>query len=245
MGYAMDGVAVMVYWGMGLPAAGQHGVGVVVPDVSELHELGLNSHALLLTHGHEDHIGGLPHLLPRLKLPVYASEVTLALVKAKLTERGYKGELRLLPDNGDMVNVGPFKVEGVPVTHPIMDAVSIAIHTELGVIVHTGDFKIDPAPIDGRSTAIHRFSQLGDQGVLLLASDSTNATRSGSGPSERVVGPALKQAVAQCRGKVVVTTFASNMFRIQQIVDAAVACGRRVAVAGRSLERHMEIPSSL
>lgn len=144
-----------------------------------------------------------------------------------------------------MVKIGPFRVEGVPVTHSIMDAVSVAIHTSMGVIVHTGDFKFDPAPIDGRATAIHRFSQLGDKGVILLASDSTNATRSGSGPSERVVGPALKETISQCRGKVVVTTFASNMFRIQQIVDAAVACGRRVAVAGRSLERNMEITRNL
>lgn len=245
MVYAVDDDAVIVDCGMGFPDAGQHGVDVVVPDVSSLYELGLNIHAMLITHGHEDHIGGLPHLLPRLALPVYASEVTLALIKAKLTERGYKGDLRLLPDDGTTIDVGPFKVEGVPVTHSIMDAVSIAIHTVLGIIVHTGDFKLDPAPIDGRTTAIHRFSQLGDMGVLLLASDSTNATRSGSGPSERVVGPALKQAVAQCSGKVIVTTFASNMFRIQQIVDAAVANGRRVAVAGRSLERHMEITSTL
>jgi ribonuclease J len=115
----------------------------------------------------------------------------------------------------------------------------------MGVIVHTGDFKFDPSPIDGRATAVHRFSQLGDKGVLLLASDSTNATHSGSGASERIVGPALKQVISQCKGKVVVTTFASNMFRIQQVVDAAVSCGRRVSVAGRSLERNIKITQSL
>ncbi len=245
MVYAVDDDAVIVDCGMGFPEPGQHGVDVVVPDISALDELGLNIHALLLTHGHEDHIGGLPHLLPKLGLPVYGSEVTLALVRSKLTERGYKGDLRALPENGDSVKVGPFKVEGVPVTHSIMDAVSIAIHTRLGVVIHTGDFKFDPAPIDGRTTAIHRFSQLGDDGVILLASDSTNATRSGSGPSERIVGPALKQAVSQCKGKVIVTTFASNMFRIQQIVDAAVVNGRKVAVAGRSLERNMDITHTL
>ncbi len=245
MVYAIDDDAVIVDCGMGFPEPGQHGVDIVVPDISALDELGLRIHAMLLTHGHEDHIGGLPHLLPRLNLPVYGSEVTIALVKSKLSECAYKGELNLLPDDGSSVEIGPFQVEGVPVTHSIMDALSIAIHTELGVIVHTGDFKFDPAPIDGRATAVHRFSQLGDQGVLLLASDSTNATRSGSGLSERIVGPALKQAISQCAGKVVVTTFASNMFRIQQIVDAAVACGRRVAVAGRSLERNMEITRNL
>lgn len=245
MVYAVDDQAVIVDCGMGFPEPGQHGVDVVVPDISALDDLGLHIHALILTHGHEDHIGGLPHLMPKLKLPVYGSEVTLALLRAKLVERGFKGDLRTLPDDGNMVKIGPFRVEGVPVTHSIMDAVSVAIHTSMGVIVHTGDFKFDPAPIDGRATAIHRFSQLGDKGVILLASDSTNATRSGSGPSERVVGPALKETISQCRGKVVVTTFASNMFRIQQIVDAAVACGRRVAVAGRSLERNMEITRNL
>lgn len=245
MVYAVDDDAVIVDCGMGFPEPGQHGVDVVVPDISALDELGLNIHALILTHGHEDHIGGLPHLMPRLKLPVYGSVVTLALVRAKLSERGFRGDLRELPDNGDMVNVGPFQVEGVPVAHSIMDAVSVAIHTRMGVIVHTGDFKFDPSPIDGRATAVHRFSQLGDKGVILLASDSTNATRSGSGPSERIVGPGLKEAISQCKGKVVVTTFASNMFRIQQIVDAAVANGRRVAVAGRSLERNMDITRNL
>jgi len=245
MVYAIDDDAVIVDCGMGFPEAGQHGIDVVVPDISALDELGLNIHAILLTHGHEDHIGGLPHLLPKLKLPVYGTEVTLALVKGKMAERGYKADLRALPDNGSCVNVGPFKVEGVPVTHSIMDAVSVAIHTVLGVIIHTGDFKFDPSPIDGRHSDIHRFSQLGDQGVILLASDSTNATRAGSGPSESVVGPAMRQAVSQCKGKVVVTTFASNMLRIQQVIDAAVACGRKVAVAGRSLERNMEITRTL
>jgi len=245
MVYAVDDDAVIVDCGMGFPEPGQHGVDVVIPDISSLHELGLNIHALLLTHGHEDHIGGLPYLLPQLNLPVYGTDVTLALVRGKLSETKYKGDLRSLPDNGDKVTVGPFEVEGVPVTHSIMDAVSMAIHTRMGVIVHTGDFKLDPAPIDGRFTAVHRFAQLGDQGVVLLASDSTNATRSGSGPSERIVGPALKQAISQCTGKVIVTTFASNMFRIQQIVDAAVANGRRVAVAGRSLEKNMTITNEL
>jgi len=131
------------------------------------------------------------------------------------------------------------------VTHSIMDAVSLALHTPLGTVVHTGDFKFDPAPLDGRATALHRFAAMGDAGVLLLVSDSTNATRGGSGPLERSVGPALKQIIADCGGKVVVTTFSSNMFRIQQILDVAAACGRRVALAGRSLERNVAISRDL
>ena len=245
MVYAWGRDAVIVDCGMGFPDPGQHGVDVVVPDISALQELDLDIHAILLTHGHEDHIGGLPYLWPHLKLPIYGTPVTLALVEGKLSEHGFKADLRPFADATERVEVGPFSVEAVHVTHSIMDACSLAICTPLGIIIHTGDFRFDPAPIDGRPTAIHRFSQLGDEGVILLASDSTNATRAGSGPSERVVGPALKQAVAGCRGKVVVTTFASNMFRIQQIIDAAVACGRRVAVAGRSLERNIDITQRL
>jgi ribonuclease J len=244
MVYAMGQDAVIVDCGMGFPSPGQHGVDLVIPDISALEGLKLNIHAILLTHGHEDHIGALPFLLPQLGLPVYGTPVTLALVAGKLEERGYKGDLRALPEEGT-IEVGPFGVEAVPVTHSIMDAASIVIHTPLGAIIHTGDFKFDPAPIDGRATALHRFSQLGDRGVLLLASDSTNATRGGSNPSERSVGPALKQGISQCKGKVVVTTFSSNMFRIQQIIDAAIACGRKVALAGRSLEKNVNITRDL
>ena len=244
MVYAMGQDAVIVDCGMGFPNPGQHGVDLVIPDISALEELKLNIHAILLTHGHEDHIGALPFLAPQLKLPMYGTPVTLALIAGKLEERGYKGDLRALPEEGT-IDVGPFKVEAVPVTHSIMDAASIVIHTPLGAIIHTGDFKFDPAPIDGRATALHRFSRLGDQGVLLLASDSTNATRSGSNPSERSVGPALKQGILQCTGKVVVTTFSSNMFRIQQIIDAAIACGRKVSLAGRSLEKNINITRDL
>lgn len=245
MVYAENDDAVIVDCGMGFPEPGQHGVDVVVPDISALDELGLKLHAILLTHGHEDHVGGLPYLWPQLKLPIYGTPVTLALVEGRFSEHGLKAELRELPVDGSKANIGSFEIEAIPVTHSIMDAVSIAIGTSRGIIIHTGDFRFDPSPIDSRPTALHRFSALGDQGVLLLASDSTNATRAGSGPSERVVGPALKQVVSGCGGKVVVTTFASNMFRIQQIIDAALACGRKVAVAGRSLERNIGITRNL
>jgi len=244
MVYAIDDDALIVDCGMGFPEPGQHGIDLVIPDISALEGLCLHIHAVVLTHGHEDHIGSLPFLLPQLKLPVYGTPVTLALVTGKLKEVNIKGDLRDLSEC-DITSIGPFKVEAIPVTHSIMDAVSVVIHTPLGAIVHTGDFKFDPSPIDGRVTQLHRFSQLGDQGVVLLCSDSTNATRPGSGASERSVGPALKQAVAGCSGKVVVTTFASNMFRIQQILDAAVACGRKVAFAGRSLERNVEVTRQL
>ncbi len=245
MVYALGDDAIMVDCGMGFPEPGQHGVDIVIPDISAMGDLGLKLHAVVLTHGHEDHIGALPLLLPELNVPVYGTEMTLGLLAEKMNEvKGFKPELMSLPEDGRL-RLGPFVIEAIPVTHSIMDAVSIAIHTPLGIVIHTGDFKFDPAPIDGRATALHRFAALGDSGVLLLVSDSTNATRAGSGPTERSVGPALKQAISGCTGKVVVTTFSSNMFRIQQIVDAAVACGRKVALAGRSLERNTDVARKL
>ncbi len=243
--YAMGKDAVMVDCGMGFPEPGQYGIDVVIPDISSLSELGLRLKAIVLTHGHEDHIGALPFLLPELDVPVYGTEMTLGLVGGKMSEvKDYRPEFRSLPEER-RVRIGPFDFEAIPVTHSIMDAVSLAIHTPFGTIVHTGDFKFDPAPIDGRATALHRFAALGDKGVALLLSDSTNAMRPGSGPTERIVGPALRQAFGTCSGKVVVTTFSSNMFRIQQILDAAAACGRKVALAGRSLERNIEIARNL
>ena len=241
MVYAIDDEAIIVDVGLGFPEAGQHGINVVIPDVSALDDLGLKIHGIVLTHGHEDHIGGLPFILPKLKLPVWGTPITLALVKNKMEEANFKAELHPLPDDGTVTQVGSFQVEAIPVTHSIMDAVSLAIHTPLGAIIHTGDFKFDPSPIDGRPTALHRFARLGDEGVLLLCSDSTNAPRSGSSPSECSVGAPLKQAISQCSGKVIVSTFSSNMFRIQQIIDAALEHGRKIAFAGRSLEKNVEI----
>ena len=157
MVYAVDDDAVIVDCGMGFPEPGQHGVDIVIPDITALDEMGLKIHALLLTHGHEDHIGAVPFILPKLGgIPVYGTQITLALVKAKLSERGYKGDLRLL-DEHTPIKIGPFRVEGVPVTHSIMDAISVVIHTVHGAIIHTGDFKFDPSPIDGRVSGLEQF----------------------------------------------------------------------------------------
>jgi len=241
MVYAIDDEAIIVDIGLGFPDAGQHGINITIPDITALEGLGLKIHGIVLTHGHEDHIGGLPFILPKLKLPVWGTPITLALVKHKMAETSYKPELHHLPEDGTLTQVGSFQVEAIPVTHSIMDAVSIAIHTPLGAIIHTGDFKFDPSPLDGRATELHRFAKLGDDGVLLLCSDSTNSPRSGSSASESSVGAPLKQAISQCSGKVIVSTFSSNMFRIQQIIDAALSCGRKVSFAGRSLQKNVEI----
>jgi ribonuclease J len=246
MVYAWGSDAFIVDCGIGFPAPGQYGVDVVIPDISSLKALGLHLHAVVLTHGHEDHIGGLPYLFPELTpVPIYGTGMTLALVEGKLADAGISGA-DLRPFSEDQpIQFGPFRLEAVPVTHSIMDAVSLAIHTPLGTVIHTGDFKIDPSPMDGRITDLNRFAAYGDRGVMLLVSDSTNATREGSGPSERSVGPYLKQAVLSCQGMVVVTTFSSNMFRIQQLIDIAQSCGRKVALAGRSLERNVRVALSL
>lgn len=242
--YALGDEGIFVDCGIGFPEPGQHGVDVVIPDLQALDRLNIKVRAVVLTHGHEDHIGAVPYHLPQLNCPVFGTPITLGLLQGKLAECGVQGDLQPLLE-GKVQRIGPFEIEAIPVTHSIMDAVSLALHTPYGIVVHTGDFRIDPAPLDGRATALHRFAALGNEGVVLLVSDSTNATRGGSGPSERSVGPALRQAIADCNGMVVVTTFASNMFRIQQILDVAQAFGRSVYLAGRSLERNVHITRQL
>ncbi len=237
MVYAWGRDAVIVDCGATLPEASHHGVDAVAPDISALKEMNLRLHAILLTHGHDDHVGGLPFIWPELRLPIYGLEATLAVVRKKMEHFGHRPQLKQFPKLGRRTRIGPFLVEALPVTHSIMDAASLAIKTPLGIVVHTGDFRFDPTPIDGRATPLHRLAQWGDEGVLLLASDSTNATRQGAAPSERIVGPTLRQVIAGAQGRVFVTTFASNMYRVQQIVDAAHACGRKVAIAGTSLEQ--------
>lgn len=222
------------------------GVDLVIPDISYLTENIERVRAIILSHGHEDHIGALPYVLPRLNVPVYGTRLTLGLVRAKLEEHGLLRDTELHEVKaGDRIELGAFDVEFVHVNHSVADVVSIVIHTPMGSVVYATDFKIDHTPIDGRVIDIGRFASLGSEGVLCLLSDSTNAERPGYTLSERSVGDSLMQAFGEATGRIVVATFASNIHRIQQVVDAAFHYGRKVCVVGRSMINNVTIASEL
>lgn len=232
--------------GMMFPGAEHLGVDVVIPNMEFLDACG-TLHGVLLTHGHEDHVGALPFLLARHDVPVFSLPYTLGLVRGRLSEHdiGPRPALRPLPGDGEFLELGPFRIETVPVTHSIPHSVLLVLHTPVGAVVHTADFKLDPFPIDGRGTDLRRLSKLGEQGVLALLSDSTNARRAGFTPGERTVAPVLDGLIATAPGRVFVTTFASNVHRIQQIVDVAARRGRRVSLVGSSMLTHADLAGDL
>jgi ribonuclease J len=231
--------------GLMFPETELLGVDVVIPDITYLKQnRGLR--ALLLTHAHEDHIGAVPYLLPDLNCPVYGTRFTLALVRKKLEEHGLleKADLRELSP-GMTVTLGPFEVEFVHVTHSTIECVALAIRTPVGIVIHTGDFKVDPTPVDGQAFDLHRFARYGQEGVLALFADSTNAERPGYTPSERAVRPRLEELFRAAPKRVVISCFSSSVYRIQQIVDIATEQGRKVAFIGRSMQDNVEIAHSL
>lgn len=232
--------------GLAFPEEEMFGIDVVIPDTTYLADNKDRVRGIVLTHGHEDHIGALPYLLKWLDVPVYGSKLALGLVKGKLEEHG----LELNPESRaikprDTLALGSFKVEFFRVNHSIADAVGLAIRTPLGLIVHTGDFKLDQTPVDGEVTDYHKLAEFGDRGVLVLLSDSTNAEREGYTQSERVVGRTLADVFRSAKQRVIVASFASNVHRIQQVIDAAAAYGRKVAVVGRSVENTVEVAMEL
>src|SRR5205085_4710725 len=243
--YETDDAAIIVDCGMMFPDAATLGVDVIVPDMTYIFDNAAKFKAVFLTHGHEDHIGALPFLLERVPLPVYGMPLTLGFVRDKLDEFGVDHiELRgLMPR--DVVDAGPFRVEAIRVTHSIVDAVGFAITTPHGVVIHTGDFKIDHTPIDAKPTDIARFAHCGEQSVLLLVSDSTNALVAGHCPSERTVGNALEHVFNSARSRIIVTTFASHIHRVQQVIDAARKSKRKVMMMGRSLVDTVETAERL
>lgn len=232
--------------GLMFPETELLGVDVVIPDITYLKQNRAGLRALLLTHAHEDHIGAVPYLLPDLNCPVYGTRFTLALVRKKLEEHGLleTADLREIAP-GMKVTLGPFEVEFVHVTHSTIDCVALAIRTPLGIVLHTGDFKIDPTPVDGQAFDLHRFARYGQEGVLALFADSTNAERPGYTPSERAVRPRLEELFRAAPKRVVISCFSSSVYRIQQIIDIAVEQGRKVAFIGRSMGDNVEIAHSL
>lgn len=237
---------IVVDAGQMFPDEEMFGIDSVIPDTTYLEENKENVRAVILTHGHEDHIGGLPYLLQEINVPVYGTRLTLGLVEAKLKEHNLseKADLReISPGTG--VKVGSFYLEFIRVNHSIPDSIAIAIHTPIGIVVHTGDFKIDQTPVDGEIFDLHKFAELGKKGVLLLVSDSTNAERPGFTMSEKTVGSTIDDIFRSAKDRILVATFASNVHRIQQVIDAAYKYGRKVAVVGRSMSNVVSISSEL
>ena len=242
-----DGI-VVIDAGIAFPRDEMLGVDLVLPDFAYLRSKAAEIRAVILTHGHEDHVGGLPYLIREVGVPeVWATRLTLGLIKSKLDEHGLirAAELREIDPSGGPVRVGPFDAEFVRVTHSIPDAVAVVLHTAEGTIVHTGDVKLDHTPIDGRRTDLARFAAVGERGVALMLGDSTNAERPGSTESEAVVAENLKRIIRDAPGRVIVTSFASHIHRLQEVVDAAVLCGRKVCVVGRSMTKNLNIARNL
>jgi ribonuclease J len=235
-----DDQLLVVDCGVMFPEEEMLGVDLVIPDVSYLRERREKLLAILITHGHEDHIGALPFVLGDLGAPVYCTKLTRGLITVKLKERALLDQVDLKTITpGQPFNLGPFRVEAFRVNHSIPDAVGFAIRTPLGTVVHTGDFKFDHTPVDGLPADFARLAELGREGVLLLFSDSTYAEVSGYTPSEMVVGRSLEHLMAEAPGRVIVATFASLISRIQQVIDASVKHGRRVTIVGRSMQENV------
>ena len=222
------------------------GIDYVIPDFAYALAKRDGFRAVVLTHGHEDHIGAVPYLLKEIRVPVYGTPLTLALVAEKLREHGLleTAELHAMHPR-DRLELGPFRVEPIRVTHSIVDGIGLAIDTPVGTIVHTGDFKLDPSPLDGEAPDYRKFAELGEQGVLVLCSDSTNVDRPGHTRSELDVGQALTERFARAGGRIIVATFASHIHRIQQVLTLAARHGRQVALVGMSMQKNVTIASTL
>src|ERR1035437_4300849 len=237
---------IVVDAGMMFPEAELLGVDLVMPDLSYLKENQEKVRALILTHGHEDHIGAVPYFWSDIDVPVYGTAFTLALVERRMEENELEQEPRLHTIKPkEIIEIGPFKIEFIHVTHSIVSAVALAITTPLGVIIHTGDFKVDPTPTDNELFDLHTLAEYGKRGVLLLLSDSTNSDRPGFTQSERAVRPRMEEIFHRADQRVVVACFSSSIHRIQLILDLSREFGRRVAVVGRSMVSVTEIAHSL
>src|SRR5213080_2784640 len=243
-----DGSIVVIDAGLAFPRDEHLGVDLVLPDFTYLRERAADLRAVILTHAHEDHVGSLPYLLREVRVPeVWATRLTLGLVKSKLDEHGLlrAADLQEIHPDDPRRNVGPFGISFVRMAHSIPDAVAVVLETPAGRIVHTGDWKLDHTPIDGLKTDVGRLAELGNEGVDLMLGDSTNAERPGITLSERVVGEAFRQIIPLRQGRVLVSSFASNVHRMQQAIDVAISVGRKVCVVGRSMRKNVNIARNL
>jgi ribonuclease J len=232
--------------GMGFPEESAYGVDVSVPDFDFLEEYRDQITAIILTHGHEDHLGALPYILKKFNVPVYASHFTMGLAESKLDEHDLLGDVLIhRVEPRDVVEVGPFKIEFIRVSHSLVDCFSLAITTPVGTIIHTGDYKVDETPVIGEPIDLRSLRRYGQEGVLALLSDSTNATVPGRTPSERAVIPAFEEIFAEATGRIVVAAFASSIHRLQIVLDVAQQYGRKVCVLGRSMQKNVEIADRL
>ena len=244
--YEYGGDIIVVDCSMGFPDDDMYGIDVVIPDVSYLIKNQSKIRGIFITHGHEDHIGALPYVLRSINAPIYATRMSMGLIRLKLEEHRLLSKTKLITcEAGDVVKAGKFSVEFIHVNHSIADAVAFAIKCPVGTCVHTGDFKIDSTPIQGGMMDLARLGELGKEGVLALLADSTNVERPGFTRSERSVGASFDALFRGCEERIIVTTFASNVDRIQQIIDVAARYGRKVAVTGRSMENIMKVSTEL
>jgi ribonuclease J len=244
-----DGALVVVDTGLMFPTPEQLGIDLVLPDFTYLRERARDIAAIVMTHAHEDHVGALPYVLreigPQNAPPIYGGPLTVAMVRSKLDEHRLQDAPVEEVRPGERFDAGPFSVETIKVAHSIPDSCAVALTCDLGTTLITGDYKFDQTPVDGEPADVARLAELGREGVLLLCGDSTNIDRPGIAPSESSVGPHLEEVFARCTGRIVVTSFASNIHRVQQVVDAAAELGRKVALVGRSMRKNVNIGRQL
>jgi ribonuclease J len=237
---------IVVDCGLAFPEDEMLGIDLVIPDVTYLSKNREKVRAIIITHGHEDHIGALPYVLKEINVPVYGTRLSLGLIEYKLEEHGMRSDVTLQTvEQGQTIELGEFKVEFIRSTHSIADTVALAIHTPVGVVVHTSDFKIDYTPIEGEPMDLARLAELGRKGVLLLMCDSTNAEREGYTMSERTVGETFEEIFMNAKNRIMVATFASNVHRVQQVINAAMKFGRKVAICGRSMVNVVNVAMTL